>query len=126
MAASLGLLTAATALLGAALSAAAAFSASAPAAEYPDHPIRWLVPFSPGGGSDLATRIVATPVGGPRGPTVVGANRPGAATIHPGAEPVVVQEPALRAVPQSVDGVHAGEPAYRPGGVAGIRPDHHD
>ncbi|KAG1376287.1 hypothetical protein G6F59_018272 [Rhizopus arrhizus] len=69
------------ALLGAALSAAAAFSASAPAAEYPDHPIRWLVPFSPGGGSALETRIVAKHVGDTLGQTVVVENRPGAATI---------------------------------------------
>ena len=41
----------------------------------PDHPIRWLVPFSAGGGSDIATRIVARhvadagPAGGGREPS---------------------------------------------------------
>jgi tripartite-type tricarboxylate transporter receptor subunit TctC len=89
------------ALLGAALSAAAVFSAGAPAAEYPDHPIRWLVPFSPGGGSDLATRIVAKHVGDSLGQTVVVENRPGAATI------VAAQETA-RAAPDGYTLMTAG------------------
>ncbi|HBL64837.1 MAG TPA: ABC transporter substrate-binding protein, partial [Achromobacter sp.] len=41
-------------------SAAAWFSlacSGASAGEFPDHPIRWLVPFSAGGGRDIATRI---------------------------------------------------------------------
>ncbi|WMD19800.1 tripartite tricarboxylate transporter substrate binding protein [Achromobacter seleniivolatilans] len=77
-----------------------AFSATA-SAEYPDHPIRWLVPFSAGGGSDIATRIVAKHVGNTLGQTVVVENRPGAATI------VAAQETA-RAAPDGYTLLTAG------------------
>lgn len=83
-----------------ALTAITAFSASA-SAEYPDHPIRWLVPFSAGGGSDIATRIVAKHVGNTLGQTVVVENRPGAATI------VAAQETA-RAAPDGYTLLTAG------------------
>ena len=43
-------------------------------------PIRWVVPFPPGGGTDLATRIVAKRFGEKLGRTVVVDNKPGAAT----------------------------------------------
>lgn len=89
------------ALLVAALTGAAAFSAPAPAADFPDHPIRWLVPFSPGGGSDIATRIVARHVGDSLGQAVVVENRPGAATI------VAAQETA-RAAPDGYTLMTAG------------------
>lgn len=89
------------ALLVAALTGAAAFSASVLAADFPDHPIRWLVPFSPGGGSDIATRIVARHVGDSLGQTVVVENRPGAATI------VAAQETA-RAAPDGYTLMTAG------------------
>ena len=42
--------------------------------------IRWVVPFPPGGGADLATRIVAKRFGEKLGRTVVADNKPGAAT----------------------------------------------
>ncbi|WYX34747.1 hypothetical protein WJ966_25075 [Achromobacter xylosoxidans] len=59
--------------------AAAALAASAMpawAGDFPDHPIRWLVPFSAGGGSDLATRIVAKHVSQTLGQPVVVENGP--------------------------------------------------
>ncbi|EFF78476.1 Bug family tripartite tricarboxylate transporter substrate binding protein [Achromobacter piechaudii] len=71
------------------------------AGEFPDHPIRWLVPFSAGGGSDIATRIVARHVGETLGQTVVVENRPGAATI------VAAQETA-RAAPDGYTLMTAG------------------
>lgn len=89
------------ALLTAALTGAAAFAATASAGEFPDHPIRWLVPFSAGGGSDIATRIVAKHVGESLGQTVVVENRPGAATI------VAAQETA-RAAPDGYTLMTAG------------------
>ena len=66
------------ALLAAALTGAAIVPGQAAAAGFPDHPIRWLVPFSAGGGSDIATRIVAKHVGDALGQPVVVENRPGA------------------------------------------------
>jgi tripartite-type tricarboxylate transporter receptor subunit TctC len=48
------------------------------AQNYPDHPIRMLVPFAPGGGTDTATRIVMKKVGEQLGQTVVVENKPGA------------------------------------------------
>ena len=92
------------ALTGAAALCAVAFTvlpATASAAEFPDHPIRWLVPFSAGGGSDIATRIVAKHVGDALGQPVVVDNRPGAATI------VAAQETA-RAAPDGYTLMTAG------------------
>ncbi|MCY1205694.1 hypothetical protein D9M72_172480 [compost metagenome] len=88
-------------LLAAALAGASAVSAPAAAAGFPDRPIRWLVPFSAGGGSDLATRIVARHVGDTLGQAVVVENRPGAATI------VAAQETA-RAAPDGYTVLTAG------------------
>ncbi len=68
---------------------------------YPNRPIRWLVPFSAGGGSDLATRIVAKHVSASLGQPVVVENRPGAATI------VAAQETA-RAEPDGYTLMTAG------------------
>ncbi|VCU71753.1 Tripartite tricarboxylate transporter family receptor [Pigmentiphaga humi] len=51
------------------------------AAEYPDRPLRLIVPFAPGGGTDLVGRIVATSLGKQLGQTVVVENRGGAGTV---------------------------------------------
>lgn len=88
-------------LLAVALAGAAAAPAASLAAGYPDRPIRWLVPFSAGGGSDLATRIVARHVSETLGQAVVVENRPGAATI------VAAQE-AARAAPDGYTLLTAG------------------
>jgi tripartite-type tricarboxylate transporter receptor subunit TctC len=65
----------------AALAAAALLGLSTTAVvaqTYPDRPIRMLVPFAPGGGTDTATRIVMKKVGVQLGQTVVVENKPGA------------------------------------------------
>ena len=49
------------------------------AAEYPDKPIRMVVPWSPGGGSDVSGRIIAAKLSESMGQQVVVDNRPGAA-----------------------------------------------
>jgi tripartite-type tricarboxylate transporter receptor subunit TctC len=51
---------------------------SAAADIYPDHPIRLIVPFAAGGGTDIMARIIAQDVGQELGQSVVVENRPGA------------------------------------------------
>jgi tripartite-type tricarboxylate transporter receptor subunit TctC len=62
---------------------ALAFAAGAPAAraEWPDHPVHWVVPFGPGGANDLIARVAADAVSKRLGQTIVIDNRPGAGAI---------------------------------------------
>src|SRR5262245_17882115 len=50
-------------------------------AQYPDKPIRLIVPFGPGGGSDYVGRLVGVKLTEQMGQTVVVDNRPGAASL---------------------------------------------
>jgi tripartite-type tricarboxylate transporter receptor subunit TctC len=52
-----------------------------PASAYPSHPIHWVVPFPPGSGTDILTRIVAREVSNDWKQGVVVDNRPGAGTV---------------------------------------------
>ena len=60
--------------------AAAAFAAfsTAAAAQYPDKPVRLIVPFPPGGAAELGARIYSVPLGQALGQPVVIETRPGA------------------------------------------------
>lgn len=49
--------------------------------EYPQRPLRMLVPYAPGGMTDVLARSVAQGMGAPLGQAVVAENRPGANTI---------------------------------------------
>jgi tripartite-type tricarboxylate transporter receptor subunit TctC len=58
-----------------------AVAASGARAEWPDHPIRWVVGFGPGGANDLIARIAAEGVSKKLGQPVVVENRPGAGAV---------------------------------------------
>jgi tripartite-type tricarboxylate transporter receptor subunit TctC len=52
--------------------------ATAARAEWPDRPIRWIVPFGPGGANDLIARVAAEAAGKKLGQPIQIENRPGA------------------------------------------------
>lgn len=51
------------------------------AQNYPERPIRMIVPFSPGGGSDISARTMTDELGRALGTTIVVDNRPGAGSV---------------------------------------------
>ena len=61
-----------------ALIAAVTFAAGAAAQNYPTKPIKLVVPFSPGGASDLTARTLAQKMGDSMGQSIVVDNKPGA------------------------------------------------
>jgi tripartite-type tricarboxylate transporter receptor subunit TctC len=60
---------------------AACFASTAPAQSYPSRPVRLVVPYPPGGGTDIIGRVVAQKIGDALGQQVVVDNRGGAAGI---------------------------------------------
>jgi tripartite-type tricarboxylate transporter receptor subunit TctC len=67
--------------LPATVSAARAQSGTADAADYPDRPITFIVPFAPAGGTDTLTRLLAAQLQQRLGKPFVVENRPGAGTV---------------------------------------------
>ncbi len=61
-------------------------------ADYPQQPIRWIVPYPPGGGTDVLARTLAEAMRQTLGQQIVVDNRPGAAT-NIGAEIVATAKP---------------------------------
>ena len=65
----------------AAIAITLALSGSAFAQNWPNKPIRWIVPYTPGGYTDLMSRLVGQKVADALGVTVIFENRPGANAI---------------------------------------------
>jgi len=85
---------------------------SAFAQDYPSKPVRIVVPFAPGGGTDLSARVIAQKLSESLGANFVVDNRPGAAGIV-GTEMIAKSKPdgyALLVVSSS----HAINPAMYP------------
>ncbi|HTT12582.1 MAG TPA: tripartite tricarboxylate transporter substrate binding protein [Burkholderiaceae bacterium] len=59
---------------------------------YPDQPIKWVVPYPPGGGTDVLARTLADVMRAALGQPIVVDNRPGAAT-NIGADAVAKSKP---------------------------------
>jgi tripartite-type tricarboxylate transporter receptor subunit TctC len=66
-------------LVTAAVIAVSANAASA--GNYPDHPIHVVIPYPPGGGTDIAFRIIAAKAGELLNETIIVDNRPGASSM---------------------------------------------
>ena len=77
------------ALLGAVVAAVSHFAA---AQQYPAKPVRIVVPFAPGGGSDFTARLMAQKLSERLGQSFIVENRPGAGG-NTGAETVVRSAP---------------------------------
>lgn len=56
---------------------------AASAADYPTKPIRLIVPWPPGGGTDVFARVIGQKLSERLGYTVVVDNRPGATPMNP-------------------------------------------
>jgi tripartite-type tricarboxylate transporter receptor subunit TctC len=64
-----------------ALAAGLGICAPASGQPYPNRPVRLIVPYAPGGGSDTTSRVMAKPLAEIFGQQIVIDNRPGAGTI---------------------------------------------
>ena len=71
---------------------ALAMSALALAQNYPDRPVKLIVPFAPGGATDILGRLLATALGERLGQPMVVENKPGAGTVV--AASLVAKAPA--------------------------------
>jgi tripartite-type tricarboxylate transporter receptor subunit TctC len=104
-------------VLAMALWTAAACGANVEAAEqYPTRPVRFVVPYAPGGGSDIIARVVGLKVGEALGQSFVIDNRPGAASMV--ATEIVARAPAdgytliLADVPHTINVSTYANPTY--------------
>ncbi len=91
-------------LLGAALHAPLA------SADYPDRPIRLVVPFPAGGGADILARLITPRMGQALGTTIVIDNKPGAGG-NVGAELVAHAAPDGYTLLYGTNGTHAINPS---------------
>lgn len=66
---------------GSALAFGVAQTSAARADTFPSKPIKWVVPFAPGGNYDVTARLVADPMGHKLGQSIIIDNRPGAGGV---------------------------------------------
>ena len=83
-------------------SAASGAGAQSPADKYPDKPIKIIVPFAPGGSTDIIARVIGQKMTENWGQTVVVETRPGAATV-------IGTQAAAKADPDGYTLHHRGE-----------------
>lgn len=84
--------------------AALAFSAAAQA-QYPDKPIRLIVPFPPGGAAELGARIYSVPLGQALGQPIV-------IETKPGGDGVIAADAVLKAAPDGYTLFYATNTAF--------------
>jgi tripartite-type tricarboxylate transporter receptor subunit TctC len=95
----------------AALCGAATASAQSVADKYPEKPIKIIVPFAPGGSTDIIARVIGQKMTEKWGQTVVVETRPGAATII-GTQAAVNADPDGHTMILTVSN-HATNPSLR-------------
>ena len=78
--------------VAAALVSFAALSPGAARADWPDHPVKWVVPFGPGGANDLIARAAVQAVSKRIGQPIIIENKPGAGAVI-GADYVAKAKP---------------------------------
>jgi len=86
------------------------------AERYPNKPVRFIVPYAPGGGSDIIARVLGLKLGEAFSQTFVVDNRPGAASMI--ATEIVAKSPGdgytliLADVPHAINAATAARPTY--------------
>jgi len=84
---------------------AAAFAAFSAAAQYPDRPIRLIVPFPPGGAAELGARIFTVPLGQALGQPIV-------IETKPGGDGVIAADAVMKAAPDGYTLFYATNTAF--------------
>ena len=86
---------------------AAALSAAcgAASAQYPDKPIRLVVPFPPGGAAELGARIFSTPLGQALGQSII-------VDTKPGGDGVIAADAVMKAAPDGYTLFYATNTAF--------------